>query len=637
MSLAGSHRAPAVWVHGLAVVIVALIVLTLHARRYYPFMTDDAFISLRYAARLLDGKGLTWTDGEWVEGYSNLLWVLGCAGLGALGLDLITAARVLGVACIGAVFVALVYAYRPRTLRDAPVSLGACLFLAFSGAIAVWSIGGLEQPLVAALLAWATVTALPLLDQETPAVRDVALPGLCFGLLAITRPDGGLFAATAAAVFLVVGRLRRAAWRNAVALLALPLLCIGAQLAFRLLYYGDWVPNTAYAKLAPSAGHARGGWIYLQMGTVALRGAFIPAVAGLGVCVAVPALRRRALFLIVPLVAWAAYVIVIGGDFFVGRRHFVPILVLSTCAFAEGFAWLVRQPSRRLTAAVWVFVTAALVVLAVDQRTDPKNLNAVRERYEWDGEVIARVLRHGFREQQPLLAVEAAGALPYFSKLPALDLYGLNDRYLAHHRPASIGEGRIGHELGDGQYALARQPDLMIFCWSKGSQTACSRSGKEMQADPRFAAAYVPVWFRGTDPYPFDALLFARRDSPRIGIRRDPTRVVVPAFLFSQGQLPVTLDANGNLGLLVPQVSAARWSGFALPEGAWRLRSPSQPTYRVTCWSHEDYHQFQPTDPLQGKLDIEIRALVPEAHVTELTFERVDDRSDATERNGRYS
>ena len=55
-------------------------------------------ISLRYADRLQQGRGLTWTDGERVEGYSNLLWVLMTAGLGWLGLDLVLATRLLGVA-----------------------------------------------------------------------------------------------------------------------------------------------------------------------------------------------------------------------------------------------------------------------------------------------------------------------------------------------------------------------------------------------------------------------------------------------------------------------------------------------------------------------------------------------------------
>ena len=58
----------------------ALALFALQAGWPWPFFSDDSFISLRYAARLLAGEGLTWTDGERVEGYSNLLWVLLTAG-----------------------------------------------------------------------------------------------------------------------------------------------------------------------------------------------------------------------------------------------------------------------------------------------------------------------------------------------------------------------------------------------------------------------------------------------------------------------------------------------------------------------------------------------------------------------------
>ena len=51
-------------------------VLVGHAAYYYPFIADDAFISLRYAYRFVQGLGLTWTDGKPVEGYTNFLWGL---------------------------------------------------------------------------------------------------------------------------------------------------------------------------------------------------------------------------------------------------------------------------------------------------------------------------------------------------------------------------------------------------------------------------------------------------------------------------------------------------------------------------------------------------------------------------------
>ena len=67
--------------------LVLIALLWAHASFYLPFISDDALISMRYSQRLIEGRGLTWTDGSQpVEGYSNLLWVLLTALLGWLGL-----------------------------------------------------------------------------------------------------------------------------------------------------------------------------------------------------------------------------------------------------------------------------------------------------------------------------------------------------------------------------------------------------------------------------------------------------------------------------------------------------------------------------------------------------------------------
>ena len=40
------------------------------------WLADDSFISFRYAKNLVDGLGLVYNAGEYVEGYTNLLWTL---------------------------------------------------------------------------------------------------------------------------------------------------------------------------------------------------------------------------------------------------------------------------------------------------------------------------------------------------------------------------------------------------------------------------------------------------------------------------------------------------------------------------------------------------------------------------------
>src|SRR5262245_49981338 len=131
-----------------AALLASVVVLGLHARSYLPFFVDDSFISLRYSWRLLHGLGLTWTDGERVEGYSNLLWVLLVSGLGAFGHEPVLVARVLGFSCTVAVLVALFVAAERRDPGYASVYFAgmSALILAAAGPVAAWSIGGLEQP-----------------------------------------------------------------------------------------------------------------------------------------------------------------------------------------------------------------------------------------------------------------------------------------------------------------------------------------------------------------------------------------------------------------------------------------------------------------------------------------------------------
>src|SRR5581483_8262248 len=102
-------------------------------------------------------------------------------------------------------------------------------------------------------------------------------------------------------------------------------------------------------------------------------------------------------------------------------------------------------------------IVAAVLGTATPWRRDPEVQRGHDERWEWDGKVLGDLLRRAFSPSQPLMAVDTAGCLPYFSGLPSLDMLGLNDAYIAHHTPAGFGHGAIGHELGDGRYVLSRR------------------------------------------------------------------------------------------------------------------------------------------------------------------------------------
>ena len=62
--------------------------------------------------------------------------------------------------------------------------------------------------------------------------------------------------------------------------------------------------------------------------------------------------------------------------------------------------------------------------------------------------------------QETLMAIGDAGAVPFFSGLATIDLWGLNDRAIEHM------PGEYGQRSGTADYVLGRRPELIVI-WSK--------------------------------------------------------------------------------------------------------------------------------------------------------------------------
>lgn len=551
-----------------ACAVAVLAASTWHYRR---FMADDAFISLRYADRLLQGHGLTWNDGGAVEGYTNLLWVLGCALLGRMGLDLVWAARALGLLGTTAAIAAIVWVYRAPTIRESLPGFAGGLALALAGPIVVWTFGGLEQPLLAGLLAWAVALSLPLLEPGRPRAVAVLLPGAFFALAVLARADGALFTFAACLGILAARGLNRDSLRIGALLTLIPLGLFVGQLVFRLSYYHEWLPNSAFAKVGLSFVRAWTGARYVA-GAISLIGILVPAMLAFRAARTPPALARVR-FLGVVLAVWLAYVAAVGGDLFPGRRHLVPAVVVLVYLAAEYLAR--RIPAHGSLRRAVTGSAVCLSALALFQVIDPMNARARDEHWEWEGEVVGRSLATAFGDQHPLLAVDPAGCLPYFSRLPSIDMLGINDHYLAHHRPAGFGTGPLGHELGNGAYVLSRRPDLVLFNLPTGGRKPHLRSGIEMMADPRarFTSTFRAVTVECERPRHVVSVIWMRTEGGAIGIQRSEDRVRIPGYLFTDVERSrARLDPEGRLGVAVYPGLPAIFSGLLVPPGRWLVR-----------------------------------------------------------------
>jgi hypothetical protein len=63
------------------------------------------------------------------------------------------------------------------------------------------------------------------------------------------------------------------------------------------------------------------------------------------------------------------------------------------------------------------------------------------------------------------IAVIWAGAIPYFSRRPAIDLFGKSDPAIAHLPPRR--SFLPGHDKWDFEYSIHRlQPDLVALAWN---------------------------------------------------------------------------------------------------------------------------------------------------------------------------
>ena len=608
--------------------------------RYHTFMSDDAFISLRYADRFLHGLGLTWNDGEVVEGYTNLLWVLGCALLGSFGLDLVWAARVLGFVGTAGAVAAILWAYRGDTIRESLPGITGGLAVAVAGPVVVWTFGGLEQPLLAGLLAWAIALAFPLLEDEKPRTPQVLLTGVFLGLVVLTRADGAIFTLAACLGVLAAKGLKRGSVRLAIALAIVPAAFFLGQLAFRMAYYGEWVPNSAFAKVGFTATRLWNGIQYL-MGAIYLGGLVVPAF--LAFRITDEPSRSRARFLGVMLATWLVYIVVVGGDLFPGRRHLVPAII--PLAYLAAIYFTSRVPREGSLRSAAQAAGLCLLAIFVGQMADPENARAYHEKWEWDGEAVGGTLATAFAAQKPLLAADPAGCLPYFSRLPSVDMLGINDRYLAHNRPPDFGTGYLGHELGNGAYVLSRKPDLVLFNDPSGSRKPNFRSGTEMMSDPRgeFASTFRPVTLECDRPRHVVSLIWMRTEGGAIGIRRSEQRIQIPGHLFSDNEESrARLDPEGRIGVTVLPHTFAEFSGLPVPPGTWTIRIVGSGIASLyvedtrtgnTVASGGSGSSFQLEGESPVKLTMMLRTLEQDgAHVRELVLERAASTQDARPR-----
>jgi arabinofuranosyltransferase len=457
--------------YAVVAVLGATAILLFHGIFYFHYTADDAYITYRYASNFAHGHGLVWNLGQWVEGYTDFIWVLAIAGAMKAGADPVLAGRWLGFG-LSVVVAGGVYLLSTRLLDGVAgraAGLVAALLLSTCGTWAVWATAGLEAPLFAAL-ALASVL-LHIREQRRPRIPA---SGAVWALVAMTRPDGLLLVAVSGAFKLGEATARtlrpgRPRWRALIVEpVSLAIWGVGfvalfvPYFAWRYDRYGWLFPNTYYAKVGASFDQYTRGLDYLAAFSQEYAGWLLLLVP---LAIALTAIRRApALYVLALVAAWMGYVVYVGGDSLARFRFLAPILPLAyPLVAASGAAliapltldrkrWMVEASASLAVASLLAFnLHASAADFAL-----PKERLAVTQRVE-----MGRWL-HDNVPQSTTIAVIPAGAIPYESGLRTIDMLGLSDEHIAH-RDLPLGEFPAGHEKYDSQYVLDQRPDIILL------------------------------------------------------------------------------------------------------------------------------------------------------------------------------
>lgn len=225
----------------------------------WTFTCDDAAITFRFAEQAAAGHPLgTVAPGDpLVSGFSNPTWTVLLAATARIGLPVTGTAKVLGALCF--VLMAVLATRLIQRLVPRPSLAWMGCAVGASSTVAIWSVSGLENPLVG-LLVTATASLLVAEEQDGRTGWRGLGSSAVVAVLVVSRPDAFVYVAVAALARLLATRRTVGGWQLrplAVDLgrwLAGPVVVLAAWTAFAVHRFGHPLANTVYAKVQLTLG-----------------------------------------------------------------------------------------------------------------------------------------------------------------------------------------------------------------------------------------------------------------------------------------------------------------------------------------------------------------------------------------------
>lgn len=474
------------------------VLVGLHGLLYGRWIVDDAAITFAYARSVATGAGPVLQPGaEAVEGYSNPAWLALLVGGRWLGLfdrgawlgvpDYVAFPKLLALVLVAGTFACFFAVASVLSRRPVLVTVLAGAATAAVPSFVIWTMSGLENSLLAvAATGLAAVLVRAAVADRLLATSTALWCGLLAALAALTRPDGLIYVGAFGLAALLLARradLPRAVRATAVSLAACAV-PVGIHLGWRILTFGEYLPNTAVAKAQGLPGPAELARPAELVGYVVWPAAVLTVVCVGAALVSPWAARRGLVALLVPLALAVAAFGILQPDWMGQLRFATPVWPLGALVGVVAAERAAPQLTHRGRAVGSALAAAAAVLSGVvfadaarDFREEPTApLCLVAQN---TGRAVNGYARLIDASGGSLLAPDMGGAA-LISDLRLVDLIGLVDSRIARYWAAGDMEG-----LRDHVFELTR-PTFVTSNTAWSAETG-------LTADPRLAADYVEI------------------------------------------------------------------------------------------------------------------------------------------------
>lgn len=463
----------------------------INGERYFSLF-DDAMVSMRYASNIAAGHGFVWNPGgERVEGATNLLWTIYMALCHLIPIPESKIALLVQLTGLFMLIVTVLVTARLASIvaDDNPFIVIASAFLtAFCYPLIFWTLRGMEVGFLTLLV----TSALFVTMRALYASQFSCLQYFLLGIAVLTRLDM-VIPFFAILFFSALVDKQHRLKHVGVGLLFLSV-AVGSQTLWRLLYFGEWLPNTYYLKLTgfPFVPRLfRGLWVTLQWLVV-----FVPIGFLLPSAVLLSLNKRLGLLLAIPI-AQILYNIYVGGDAWerlgFSNRYItiaMPSIILLLAFTIDKLCFLAKPKnnlSPRLSAyskivtKIFAVVTVFFALNGLPYETSVLGMSLVKPMYvDYDIQKIREALwLKRITTSNATIAVYSAGTLPYFTHRPTIDILGKSDKYISKlpmrlpddKQPgiSPYGKWRLfwpGHMKYDYNYSIDQlKPDIAQGLW----------------------------------------------------------------------------------------------------------------------------------------------------------------------------